>query len=92
MRLARDGSLKIRRSRTNRQPRCRIPDFFEILEVPVRVTRLAFRSRTEDSRYIVVAFNISLSREIEITAIGLRLARKRVFKISLGLAAFQCDF
>ncbi len=58
----------------------------------MRVTRLAFRSRQEDSRYIVVAFNISLSREIEITAIDLRLARKCVFKISLSLAAFQCDF
>jgi hypothetical protein len=52
----------------------------------------AFRSRTENCRNIVIALDIGLGGEIQIATIGLRLARKRVFKISLGLAAFQCDF
>ena len=60
--------------------------------MPVRVPCFPFRSRTEDCRNIVVALDIGLCGEIEIATIGLRLARKRVFKIPLGLAAFQCDF
>ena len=92
MRFACNCRRQVCRRCANRQASCRIPDFFEILEMPVRVPCFAFRSRAEDRRNIVIALNIGLGGEIQIATIGLRLTRKRVFKISLGLAAFQCDF
>ena len=92
MRFACNCRRQVCRRCANRQACRRIPDFFEILEKPVRVPCFAFRSRTEDRRNIVIALDIGLGGEIQIATIGLRLTRKCVFKISLGLAAFQCDF
>jgi hypothetical protein len=92
MRFARYCRRQVYRRCANRQASCRITNLLEVLEVPVRVPCFAFRSRTEDRRNIVIALDIGLGGEIQIATIGLRLARKRVFKISLGLAAFQCDF
>ena len=92
MRFACNCRRQVCRRCANRQASCRITNLLEVLEVTVRVPCVAFRSRTEDRRNIVIALDIGLGREIQIATIGLRLTRKRVFKISLGLAAFQCDF
>ena len=92
MRFARNCRRQVYRRCANRQASCRITNLLEVLEEPVRVPCFAFRSRTEDRRNIVIALDIGLGGEIQIATIGLRLTRKCVFKISLGLAAFQCDF
>ena len=55
----------------------------------VRVARLAFRRRAEHGRDVVVALDVSLGCEIQVTAVGLGFSRKCVFEIAFGLAAFQ---
>ena len=44
---------------------------------------------TEHCRHVVVAFDVGLGCEIQVTAIRLRLASERVLQILLGPAAFE---
>ena len=50
---------------------------------------LPFGGRTEDRRHVVVALDIRLLRKVQITAIGLRFARKCVLEILLGAASLE---
>jgi hypothetical protein len=65
------------------------PTAFEILEMAVRVTGLAFRRRAEHGSDVVEAFDIRLRCEIQIATIRLRLAGERVLQILFRLRALQ---
>ncbi len=83
------GGLQIVARLADRQARRRIADRLEILEMAVRVARLAFGRRAEHRRDVVVALDVGLRSEIQIAAIGLRLAGEGVLQILLGLAALE---
>jgi hypothetical protein len=55
----------------------------------VGVARLALGGGTEHGRDVVVALDVGFVCEVQVAAVGLRLARKRVFEILFGLASFQ---
>jgi len=67
----------------------RIAHRFEILQVSVGVAGLAFRGGAEDRGHVIVALHIGLAGEVEIAAVGLRLACECVLQILFGAAAFQ---
>jgi hypothetical protein len=52
------------------------------------MARLAFRRGAEYRRHVVVTLDIRFGSEIQITTIGLGLARERVLEILFCLAAF----
>jgi hypothetical protein len=56
------------------------PTLLEVLEVAVRVAGLAFGGRAEHGRDIVVALDVRLGREVQVTTVGLRLAGKASFR------------
>ena len=56
----------------------------------VRMAGLAFGGGAEHGGDVVVAFDIGLLREIEIAAVGLAFAGKRVLQILCGLGIFEC--
>ncbi len=55
----------------------------------VRMTRLALGGGTENAGDVIVTFDVSLLREIQITTVSLRFACEGVLQILLGLAAFE---
>ena len=67
----------------------RIAGLLEISQVAVGVAGLAFGGRAEHGGYVVIALDISLLREIQVTAVCLALAGERVLEILFGLAVFQ---
>src|SRR5688572_7328152 len=67
VRLASDCRLEIVLRFTDGQTRSRIANRLEVFEMAMRVARFALGGRTEYRRHIVVAFDISLGCEIEIT-------------------------
>jgi hypothetical protein len=87
--LARDGGSQVVGRRPDGQAGGRVAGFFEVLEVAVRMAGLALGGRTEDGRYVVVAFDVGALCEVQVTAVGLRLAGKCVFEVLFGLGAFQ---
>ncbi len=89
VRLARDRAREIGLGRADRQAGRRVSDHFEIFEMAVRVAGLAFRRRSEQGGDIGIAFDIGLVGEIEIAAIGLRLAGEGVLEMLLGFRTFE---
>ena len=73
----------------DRFARRRIADFFKEFEVAVRVAGFAFGGRTEDSGNVVIAFDVGLLCEIQITAVGLAFASERGLQIFFGAGAFE---
>jgi hypothetical protein len=89
MGLTSNGSGQVLGCATDRQAGCGVAGFLEELEMTVRMAGLTFRSGAEDRGNIVVAFNVSLLGEIEVTAVGLALAGKRFFQIVFGLGSLK---
>jgi hypothetical protein len=87
--LAGDGGLQVVARLADRKPRRRIADGLEILEVPVRVARFTLGRRAEHRCDVVVAFDVGLGGEIQITAVRLRFAGKGVLQVLLGRAALE---
>ena len=83
MRLTGNSRGEVVRGSTDRQSRCRIADLFQVFQMAVRVTGFTFSGGTKNGGNIVVTFYISLGCEIQITAVCLRFAGKRIFKILL---------
>ena len=50
---------------------------------------VAFSRGAENSSHVIVAFDICLGSKIQVTAVGLGFACKRVFQVLLGGTAFQ---
>ena len=84
-----DCSFQVVSRIADREPGCRIATIFQILQMPVGMARFTFGGGTENSGYVVVALNVSFLREVEVTAVCLRLARERVFEVLLGLGSFE---
>ena len=82
MGLAGDRRLEVQRGGADGEPRRGIAARLQILEVTVRVARLAFGSRAKYRRYIVEALDVRLGCKVQIAAIGLRFAGKRVLSDS----------
>ena len=76
MGLAGNRRFEVVRGRTNGLASCGIAGFLKIFEMAVRVTGFTFGGGPENGCNVVVAFNIGLLCEIEITAIGLGFAGK----------------
>jgi hypothetical protein len=73
-----------------RQPGRRIADtVLEELEVAVGMAGLALGGRAEQRGDVVLALDVGLVREVQITPIGLRFARERVAQALFGLRSFQ---
>ena len=64
-----------------------ITGLFEKLEMAMSMTGLALSGRAENCGDVVVSFNISLLREIEIAAVGLRLTSKGVLQVLFGFSS-----
>ena len=71
MRLARNRCFEIVRGTPYRQSRSWITCLFQIFQVSVSMASFTFCRRTENSRYIVVPFNVRLCSEIQITTVCL---------------------
>src|SRR5688572_18665709 len=89
VRLAGDGGLQVHPGLADGQTRRRITDRLEILEMSVRMTRLTLGRRTEHSGNVVVAFDIGLGCEIQVTAIRLGFTGECVLQVLFGIAAFE---
>ena len=83
--LTGDRGTQVVARRTNRLSGGGISRFLEIFEMPVRVPGLALRSGTENSRNVILVFDVSLLSKIQVTTIGLRFTSKRVFEILFRL-------
>ena len=55
----------------------------------MRMPGLAFGGRAEQRGNIVLAFDVGLVCEIQITAVGLRLTCEGVLQVLFGLRSFQ---
>jgi hypothetical protein len=55
----------------DRQIGGRIPDLFEVIQMAVSVTRLAFRRVAEQARDFGLSFNVRDLGEVEVTAVRL---------------------
>src|SRR5688572_23218634 len=87
--LAGDRGLQIVAGLADGQAGGGVADRLEILEVTVRVARLALGRRPEHGRDVVIALDVGLGGEVEVAAIRLRLAGEGVLQILLGLAALE---
>ena len=86
--LAGDRGAQIIAGAADRLAGRRVADLFEIFEMTVRMAGLALGRRAEHRRHVVVAFDVRLLREIQITAIGLAFAGECSLQIVLGLRTF----
>ena len=70
MRFAGNGGFEVVAGRADRQAGGRIAGGFEEFEVAVGVPGFAFGGRAEQRGDIVLAFDVSLVREIQVTAVA----------------------
>src|SRR5258706_11300204 len=89
VRLAGDCGLEVLARGADRQVGGRVSHLREIVEVPVRVAGLALGGGTEDRGDVVLALDVGLVCEIEVTAVRLRLAGERGLEVVVGLGAFE---
>ena len=68
VRFAGDRGLQVQLGLADRMTRRRIADRFEVFEVTEGMAGLAFRGGAEQGRDFVLAFDVSLLREIQIAA------------------------
>ena len=83
------AALRLAAGLADRQTRGRIADRLQVLEVPVGMAGLAFGRGAEYRGDVVVALDVRLACEIQVTTIRLGLAGECVLEILLGLAAFE---
>jgi hypothetical protein len=87
--LAGDRGLEVVAGRTDQLAGRRVVHVLEIFEMTVRVPGLALGSRAEHGGDNVEALDVGLLGEIEIAAVRLALAGKRVLQILLGLGSLE---
>ena len=78
MRLARHRRLQIVARLADRQIGRRVADLLQVLQVPVRVPRLALGRRAKQRRDVVLSFHVGLRGEVQVAPVGLAFAGKRV--------------
>src|SRR6516162_66751 len=84
-----NGGPKIILGRTDRLAGCRIADFLQILEMAMGMAGLTLGGRAEYRRHVIVALDIGLLSEVEISAVGLAFAGESRFEIFFGLRILQ---
>jgi predicted AAA+ superfamily ATPase len=89
VRLAGDGGLEVLARAADRQVGRGIADLREVVEVAVRVPGLAFRGRAEQRGDVVLPFDVGLVREVEVTAVRLRLAGERGLEVVVRPGSLQ---
>src|SRR4249919_3243328 len=67
--LTGNGGLEVLGRLTDRQARSGVANLLQILEVPVRVPRLALGGGAKYGRDVVEAFNVGLGCEVQVAAI-----------------------
>ena len=90
MGFASHSGFQVVTGRANRQASGRVAALLEPLEVTVGMPGLAFGGGAEQCCNVVLAFDVGLVRKIQITAVGLRFARKGGFQVVFRLGAFKC--
>src|SRR5258708_10956417 len=89
VRLAGDRGLQVLARGADREVGGRVSHLREIVQVAVRVPGLTLGGRAEDRRDVVLAFDVRPAREVEVTAVCLRLAGERGLEVVVGLGAFE---
>ena len=89
MGFAGDRRLQVVAGAAERQAGGRIADRLQVFEMAVGVAGFAFGGGTEYRGDVVVAFDVGLLREIQITTIGLGFAGERGFQIAFGFGTFE---
>jgi hypothetical protein len=84
-----DGCLEVIGGLADGQAGRRIADDLQELQMAMGVAGLAFGGGAEHGGYVIVALDVGLLSEIEITAIRLRFAGEGGFQIFFGLAALE---
>src|SRR5207248_4352659 len=81
--------LQVVGGRSDRDARDGVADLGEEVEVPEGVSGLAFGDRAEQRGDVRVSLDVGLLREVEVTAIGLALARERLLQVLVRLASLE---
>ena len=89
MGFARDRGFEVLRGAADRQTGRRVTDLLQVFQVAVRMAGFAFCSGSKHRGDVVEALDVSFLSKIQVASIGLRLTRKRFFKVFLGLRALQ---
>src|SRR5690554_1966025 len=94
VRLACDGGFEVLVGRADGLARGRVAHFLKEFQMAMSMARFAFRCGAEHGGHVIIAFHVGLLGEIEIAAVGLAFARKRLFQIfpSLGTGQRCHDF
>ena len=69
--LTGDRGAEVVARRANWPSGCGITCFLKILEMSVRMLGLALRGGAENSRHVIVAFDVGLLSKVQVAAIGL---------------------
>ena len=85
MGLAGDGRLEIELGAADGEPGRRVANRLHEFEMAMRVAGLAFGGRAEDGGDVVVAFDVGLLSEVEVTAVGLAFTGERGLQVTFGL-------
>src|SRR5471032_1940122 len=89
VRLAGNCGLEVVVGWADREASGRIAAHLEELEMTVRVAGFAFGGRAEHDGDIVVAFDVGLLCEVQVTAVGLALAGERCLQVAFGLRSLE---
>src|ERR1700733_3211729 len=89
MGLTSDGGLEVQLGIADGQARGGIANGLQIFQVAVRMSGFPFRGGTEHRRHVVVAFNVRLLCEVQVTAIRLGFPGEGFLQTGLGLAALE---
>src|SRR5947208_1897755 len=89
VRLAVDRGLEVLLGRADRQSGHGIPRFLQEVEVPEGVSGLGFRGVAKEAADVRVAFDVRAPREIEVPAVRLRFAGKRVLQVVVRTGALE---
>ena len=87
--FTRDRRLQIVGGAADRLAGGRIAALFEKFEMAMRMTGLAFGGGPENGGNIIMAFDIGLLREIQITTVCLALPGERILQALFGLRPLE---
>jgi hypothetical protein len=88
--LTSDRSLQHLGNLADREARRRVARLAEVFEVAMGMTGLAFGGVAEESGDLRIAFDISMLRKIQVTAVGLGFAANASFRCCSVLEPLSC--
>jgi hypothetical protein len=87
--FAGDGRLQVVGRGADRQAGGRIAGGFEVFQMAVGMAGLTLGGGAEHGGNVVVAFDVGLVREVQVAAVGLRLAGKRGLQVAFCLGSLE---